>query len=128
MEIDRLTPQQSKEYREKGLCYVCGEKGHMAKEHKKEGQSNHGQEDRRNTPGQQMFQGNRGRGRGRGRGQRGGPSRIRTTHQKRDEAESAKEKAENTRTAIRKLILDNYDDPNSDEYQTFVENWQQQGF
>src|SRR5258705_10990501 len=130
MEIDRLTTQQDKEYREKGLCFVCGEKGHMAKEHKKEGQSNHDQEDRRNTLGQQPFQGNRGRerGRGRGRGQRGGPSRIRTTHQQRDEVESAKEKAENTRTAIRKLILDNYDDPNSDEYQTFVENWQQQGF
>src|SRR5258705_12081254 len=60
MEIDRLTPQQDKEYREKGLCFVCGEKGHMAKEHKR-GEPNHGQEDRRNTPGQQPF---RGRGRG----------------------------------------------------------------
>src|SRR5258705_1427097 len=58
MEIDRLTPQQSKEYREKGLCFVCGEKGHMANEHKKEGQSKYGQEDRKKTPGQQSFQGN----------------------------------------------------------------------
>ncbi len=70
MEIDRLTPQQDKEYREKGLCFVCGEKGHMADTHKKEGQSKYGQEDRKKTPGQQSFQGNRGRG------QRGGPSRI----------------------------------------------------
>src|SRR5258705_6458899 len=98
MEIDRLTPQQNKEYREKGLCFVCGEKGHMANEHKG-GQSNNGQEDRRNTPGQQPFRG-LARGRGQGRGQRGGPSRIRTTHQQRDEVESAKDKAESTRTAI----------------------------
>src|SRR5258705_2642391 len=58
MEIDRLTPQQDKEYREKGLCFVCGAKGHMANEHKKEGQSKYGQEDRKKTPGQQSFQGN----------------------------------------------------------------------
>lgn len=121
MQIDRLDPQEEKRCRENKLCFNCGKPGHFASECRQGGSSNGGQGNSKGKgpqhPGKKReFQGNRHGG----RQQKG---QVRTVEQ-----EQPKDKEENMRNKISKIINDAYENRESPDYLRFVEQVEKMGF
>jgi hypothetical protein len=131
MEIDRLSPEEEKKRKENDLCFNCGIKGHFSRDCQKPRQEGSGQ--RQGGQNHQYTQ-NRGRGRGRGNGRNfqgnrsGGKQRQQAQIREIETSESPEEKAERTRTEIRAIIAQNYDDTTTEEYVSFVQEFDNMGF
>ena len=113
MEIDRLEPQEEKRRKEGNLCYNCGKEGHHANKCRSprnegsmpQGSGNGKGKTPQGSDKKRTFQGN----------QQGGKQKpqIRTIDNDQD-------KAENTRSAIQKIISDSYQDQEADDYLDFI--------
>ena len=122
MEIDRLDPQEEKGRKEKGLCFVCGQEGHFANEHKAGGSNQPRQENSSHYQGKKKpsFQGHKTGGRPQ---PQKGKAKLRAIEPKPDE-----DKSETVRAQIRNIIAKNYKDTESTDYLHFIGQIEKKGF
>ena len=116
MDIGRLDPQEEKRRRDNNLCFSCGKPGHISADCRSKGSTSQRRDER--TPHQPRKQ-NFGNKRG------GKPQSKQVRSIKPEEGSS---KADKTRAAIRRIISDNYQDEESEDYLHFIKQVNEMGF